>query len=186
MIENTSWLYLFSLTYSIIGMSFLFIAWKSWVRLKDTYSITGWALLCLAAWSWSVFDGWVFGLIYFIAVIPPLAFVIAVLNAEPRGTTAAWPPVTSLGRPGWRAALGHLGRFSLIVPFALLASVLPSIGLGFLLPMGELNQMVFAVCALPLIWGAAGCFIAASPRPVLPSAVLILLSAVSLLPIYLR
>ena len=186
MIDTSYFPYVTSLACTGAGMAFLFIAWKLRIHLKDAYSLTGWVLLLYSGFALSALDGWVFGLIYLITTVPLVAFFIVVLNAESKSPAAAWPANVPLTRPRLRSALGHVGRFSLIVPFALFASILPSVGLGFLLPMSELNQMVFAVCALPLIWGLAASVIAASERPLKPAAVMLLLSAVSLIPIYFR
>lgn len=186
MIDSYYFPYITSLACTGAGMAFLFVAWKSRIHLKDAYSLTGWVLLLYSAFALSALDGWVFGLVYLITTVPLAAFFIVVLNAESRSPAAAWPANVPLARPRLRTALGHVGRFSLIVPFALFTSILPSVGLGFLLPMSELNQMVFAVCAMPLIWGVAASAIAASERPLAPATMMLLLSAISLIPIYFR
>ncbi len=185
MIDSFYFPYITSLACTVAGMAFIFVAWKSRIQLKDAYSLTGWVLLLYSAFALSALDGWVFGLVYLITAVPLAAFFIAVLNAESK-SPAVWPANVPFTRPRLRSTLGHVGRFSLIVPFALFTSILPSIGLGFLLPMSELNQMVFAVCAMPLVWGVAASVIAASERPLAPATVVLLLSAVSLIPIYFR
>lgn len=186
MAHNAYFPYATSLVCTVAGMAFIFVAWKSRIQLKDTYSLTGWVLLLYSAFALSALDGWVFGLVHLITTVPLVAFFIVALNAESKRPAAARPANVPLARPRLRSVLGHVGRFSLIVPFALITSILPSVGLGFSLPMSELNQMVFAVCALALIWGVAASAIAASETPLKPATVMLLLSAVSLIPIHFR
>jgi hypothetical protein len=79
--------------------------------------------------------------------------------------------------------LRSLLAFALVVPFGIGASVLVASGIGLLLPVGELDRMVFIVCVAPVLWGVVSWWLSADPRRMRPVLSLVALSLLGLLSI---
>jgi hypothetical protein len=173
---------LFGLLCNIGGIGALFYSWKSKLELKALAKILGWSLVVAAALVWVGLSGWEFGLLYAITLPSFSALLYICLNAEikPRKIkTADYQPAVA---PSPKAVFQLFGKLFLILPFGLTTSALVSFGLSTIFVSSELNQMVSAICILPLVWGGFGYWIMVDRffiRPILIQTSLMIISLVS-------
>lgn len=166
-----------------LGVGLLYLSWKSRVQLKEAYCVTGWLLILNSNFYWVFLTGWEFGLIYGITVPSFLALAIAAINGEKKTNVMRVLRRNSVRLPSVKTFLRFLRQFFLVVPFALAASVTVSFGIGNLLPATSLNQMVFMVIVMPILWGLFSYWSIADTRTIRPVLSLLGLSAMTLLPL---
>ncbi|MCG8414432.1 MAG: hypothetical protein MI746_09470 [Pseudomonadales bacterium] len=155
---------------TIGGAGVLYFSWKSKIQLKESFNVLGWSLLVAALFSWTGLNGWEFGTLYAIT-LPSLAALLYVsYNAELNGSSVAAPSFKPIKKPTGRQALSFIGKLLLILPFALTASIFVSYGVSILAVQSELNQLVMAICILPIIWGFFAYWLLADTRLVRPVA----------------
>jgi hypothetical protein len=161
------------------------LLYRSWLRRPQGSrpAAAGWLLLVVAAAWWIALDGWEFGLIYSITV-PSLAAGIALWIVADRRPGRVAPAVhLAISRPSWSAVRENLVTFFLVVPFGVMASTLVTTAAGLLLPFGDLDQVVFIVCAVPVVWGVVACWLTIDAHRLRPVLSLAALSGASLLTI---
>ncbi|MQA92357.1 MAG: hypothetical protein GEU90_19375 [Gemmatimonas sp.] len=169
---------------TISGVALLY---RSWTRRPDgarAVAAVGWLLLGATAVPWFALDGWEFGAIYAITVPSLAAGLILWLVADRRRRRAEPLPRWSVAAPGWPAVRKVMGTFLLVVPFGAVASTVVTGAAGLLLPISELNQLVFIVCVMPIVWGLFAYRMLAAPsrrRSVLSLAALSGLGLVTIL-----
>lgn len=168
---------------TLVGLGMIFLSWKSRIQLKDTFTSVGWLLLVLALIAWIGLSGWEFGLIYGLTLPSLAALLLVGFNAESNNSGMSNLPRMQLATPSQRAVLKTVFRVLLIVPFALVTSVFISYTLGVLLLEVELNQMVLAICVLPVIWGVFAWWLLADTRRLRPILSLIGITALCFVPL---
>ncbi len=178
-------LLLLGLICSVAGVAAVFYSWKKHPLLREAFLIAGWSLLLIAGLVWAELDGWEFGSIYAITVPSLIALLFVTSNADYRqlaNPTILRKPLTPISN--WQFAK-HLKILSLAVPYAMITSIFISIGVSTLLPTSTLNQMVFAVCFFPFMWGLASSWLLTDSQLMRPLLTLGILAVVSLIPVNL-
>lgn len=173
--------FLFGLICNFGGIGALFYSWKSTLQLKELTTILGWSLIIAAALNWIDLSGWEFGLLYAITLPSFSALLYVGLSAEIKNRKVKVAVYKSMSLPSSEPVLRLFGKLFLMLPFSLTASVAVSYGLSILLVSSEINQLVLAICVLPVIWGSFYYWIIASRtaiRPVLTQASLAILSLI--------
>lgn len=165
------------------------LLYRSWSRRPEGSRVavaTGWLLLAVAAAWWIALDGWEFGTIYAITVPSLAAAGVLCLVADRRPGRVRNAPHTPMARASWRAVRANLFTFLLVFPFGVVASTLVTSAVGLLLPFGELDQLAFIVCAVPVVWGLVAFWLTMDVRRRRPIVSLGALSGLSLLIILVR
>lgn len=167
------------------GVAAVYYSWKKHPQLKEAFLIAGWSLLLIAGLVWAEMDGWEFGSIYAITIPSLIALLFVTSNADYRQLASAAISRKSLAPLSTWQFAKHLKIFGLTVPFAMITSIFVSIGVSTLLPTSTLNQMVFAVCFFPFMWGLASSWLLTDSQLMRPILALAGLAALSLIPVNL-
>ncbi|UTF61546.1 hypothetical protein [Gilvimarinus sp. DA14] len=151
----------------------MFYAWR---RPGPTplASLCGWLMLLVASGLWSYRAGAEFGISFTLITLALAAWSIIVLSADHR-LQKTKPQVRDklrLARFGTMAY--QLWRLLAVVLLAGVVSVALLVAMGKLLPLSAVNAMVLAALLSPLLWGLAGYWLLADPRPARPPIVLLL------------
>lgn len=168
---------------TLMGTGILYFSWKLKPQLKETFTIAGWCLLVTAMLFWIELTGWEFGTIYAFTLPSLAALIYVVFNTEINGSKSQEASFQSISLPARRQLVGFIVRLFLILPFALAASVFVSYGLSIVLVASELNQLVLAICILPVIWGLFAYWLLADTRIVRPIASQLGLSLIFMIPV---
>lgn len=167
----------------MLGTGILYFSWKSKVQLKESFTVVGWSFLVAALFCWIEFNGWEFGTLYAIT-LPSLAALLYVsYNAEINNSSVSSADFEPIRRPCSQLILRFVGKLFLILPFALIASIFVSYGVSILTLQSELNQMVMAICTLPIVWGLFAYWLLADTKVIRPIASLIGLTGLLLIPV---
>lgn len=202
----TTWLYGFlALACTASGITLLYRSW-SWAALKQGRERTrsssahrrgrpqrsqltvaaGWILFAVAGVWWIAAQGWEFGTIYAIMVPSLAAGGLLWLVADRRPGRVHVTHRKPVARPSWSTMRANLLTFLLAVPFGVVASTLATSATGLLLPFGELDQLVFIVCVMPVVWGLVAVWLIMDTRRLRPIVSLVALSGLSLATILVR
>lgn len=171
---------------SIAGVALLYRSWARQPRGSVVMVAAGWLMLVVAAAAWIFLDGWEFGMIYAITVPALPAGAVLWLCADRRSGRVPSMARLSLSMPGRNAVRASLLTFLLVVPFGVATSILVTSAAGLLLPLGELNQLVFIVCVMPVVWGVLAVWLTMDERRTRTVLSLVVLSGASLLTILAR
>ena len=161
------------------GPGILYYSWKYKPALKALFTGVGWLLLGLAVFCWSALEGWEFGLIYGITLPSLSAFTFVVLNARVNDASIDELQFISVNKPSVQTLLQFTGMTLIVLPFALATSASISYALSTLMIDSALNQLVLAICFLPVLWGLFAFWIVADTilaRPVASQIALTILS----------
>jgi len=162
------------------GPGILYYSWKYKPALKASFTGFGWLLIGLAVFCWSALEGWEFGLIYGITLPSLAAFTFIVLNARVHDASINEMQFISVTKPSIQILLRFTGMALIVLPFALATSASISYGLSTLMIDSALNQLVLAICFLPILWGLFAFWIVADTTLTRPVASQIALTILSL------
>lgn len=137
----------------------------------------------MALFCWVELSGWEFGLLYAITLPTLSALIYVGFNAELNNSSVSSPEYKLILLPSGRLVLSFLGKLILVLPFALTASILASYGSSILLVQSELNQMIMAICILPIIWGLFAYWLLADTKIFRPIVAQVCLSGLFLIPV---
>lgn len=168
------------------GIVLLYRSWSRRPRGSRFSVAAGWLLLAAAATSWIRAAGWEFGAIHAFTVPSLVAVLLLGLVADRRPGRPELAARAALGGPSWRAIRGQAVTLLLVAVLGATSSILLTSAVGLRLPFGELDQMVFIVCTMPVVWGLVACWLTMAARRARPVISLVALSALSLLSILVR
>ncbi len=155
-----------------LGAILLYRKWRN--RLSGpAIALAGWALMTLALALWIVALGPEFGSVVGLTVPSLVVLCIVALHADIRQRGDA-PENRQPGKMTAARFSRHLLRFLLAVPVAGIASMCVVTALAVALPWGGANQWAFAIFLLPLVWGAAACWVTLDDRMVQRSVGIVL------------
>tara|TARA_Y100001970_G_scaffold3924_1_gene4518 strand:+ start:6332 stop:6883 length:552 start_codon:yes stop_codon:yes gene_type:complete len=168
-----------ALALSAIGILLLFQAWKKNHLIGYYDSLIGWALNFLAIYFWSTAVGWEFGSVYAFTVPSIVAIVFVAANREPRS-----PKKISVTRSGLKAPtpgklIAFLRTFFLVTVLAGTAGLLSSAAISSLLSKELLNNLVFGVFLMPVLWGAYAYWVSSDPSQARSSLSLLGITVIS-------
>jgi len=169
---------------TMAGMSLLYFIWKSEVMFKEGFIIASLASLWVAGLFWTQLSGWEFGTIYALTLPSIAALILVASNVEFKKESTIKDRTSAISPPSFESTLGVLAKLFLLLPFSLVASIFVSYGLGMLVAEFELNQMVFAICVLPVFWGAFGYWVLSDKRTLRPVLAISGITVFSVLPIF--
>lgn len=165
----TPWLYgLLALACTAAGIILLHRSWSRRPQRSRVAVATGWMLFAVAAAWWIAAEGWEFGTIYAITVPSLAAGGLLWVVADRRPGRVRVTHRKPVARPSWSAVRANLLTFLLAVPFGVLASTLVTSAMGLLLPFGELDQLAFIVCIMPVVWGLVAFWLIMDTRRLRP------------------
>ena len=170
---------LFSAVAAVLaGVGLIRSVWRRQSAYRSAALWTGWALLGLSCYLWTLSEGTEFGIVFGLGVASVAAWAVTAANTEvktrkrtdePDRESPRLPPVRVLGR--------QLAVFLLVMLVAAIASLLGTMGLSRLFPIGEIDRMAFVIIALPIVWGTLAYVVCASPRVDRPLVLLTLVGA---------
>ena len=175
----------FALLLAVAGIACLFSSWRRLAIVKGrSATLIGWLLLLLAIPFWSLALGLEFGLSYALLCSALLAWLTVFMNYELRQGRQRDMTSVTLQLPNGTALGQHLLLFLLAVPLAGLASAFSTTAVLRLLPVQTGNALVATLLLLPIVWGAAACWVCADPKLHRPTLTLLTLLVVSTLLLY--
>jgi hypothetical protein len=143
-----------ALATSLAGVAVLYASWRrtrggKWVTIP-----AGWMLLGLSMAAWIRFGGGEFGTAYEMMAVSFVAWGFVALSRETRRSGDRRRQLrTPAVAPGRSAALRTLARVVVVVPLAGTASALAGVAVAAILPWGTTDRYVFALIAVPILWG---------------------------------
>lgn len=175
----------FALLLAVAGLACLFSSWRRLAIAKGRpVTFIGWLLLLLAVPFWRLALGLEFGLSYALLCSALLAWLTVFINYELRQGRQREIASVTLQLPNGAALERHLLLFLLAVPLAGLASAFSTTAVMLLLPVQTGNALVATLLLLPIVWGAAACWVCADPKLQRPTLTLLALLVVSTLVLY--
>ena len=176
----------FALLLAVAGIGCLFSSWRGLsIASGRPVALIGWLLLLLAIPFWSLALGLEFGLSYALLCSALLALLMAFINYELRQGRQRDMVSVTLQLPNGAALGRHLLLFLLAVPLAGLASAFSTTAAMLILPVQTGNALVATLLLLPIVWGAAACWVCADPKLQRPTLTLLTLLVGSTLVLYL-
>jgi Ca2+/H+ antiporter len=168
---------LLSATTTLAGMSLLFGSWDRRLQARRWAVAAGWASLAISVYFWSRTQGPEFGAT--IAVLAPalVAWLLAARGAEirskgnrprsQRSKSDVLEQQQEVASP--RSWIRHVMLFVVTVPLSAAAAAIVSVAVATWLPWIDLNEMVFALIVMPILWGSAAYWAVADPQPLRPA-----------------
>lgn len=152
----------------------LFCSWKG--ASKGWLMASGWLLSLLSLWAWVLASGAEFGVTLTFLVVPLIAWLIALFNADVRQQRTQTYSQGALATPRMQTLLYHFGLFVLAVPLAGAAAVFTTIAFTLSLPVAKVNAVITAVILIPILWGLASYWVCAARKPHRPAIWLLALT----------
>lgn len=159
---------------TVAGVALIRGVWRRSMAYRSVLLWAGWAVIGLSSYFWVRGFGVEFGLVFALGVVSLVAWFVTGLNIElKQGHTSRGP--RDLPRlPG----IGVFGKqfivFLLVTIFALVVSLLVTIGMSRAFTLTEIDRMAFVIVALPILWGVLAYQLCFSSRIVRSFAWLVL------------
>lgn len=172
-------LYGFAFALSLLGLSLLFVSWRSISTMKGWFILLAWLTIIAAAYTWTLPGSVEFGICYAMIAISLQAWSLVVFGqsgAQPEKRLVV--PVKPIEWPAvFRSIPRQFVTFCIAVPLAGLAAVQSTVVATLWLPWNTVNVMALGIYLMPVVWGVYAYWACMARARWLPALVLSLVVA---------